>query len=612
MDAELILISDNLFAGLRAQTLQSASFALDAQGEAPIQQGVAAAFLGQKAPAWPSAGEATGGRHRSEPGLQQQGACRIALAIAQGRVIGICPADKAFRFQGPHTRVRDFGKALMMPGFHDAHLHVFHSALYRSPLALSYRGKSEQDYVAALAPLAARRPQGSWLLAQGWREYRWDPPLLPSKASLDAVYPNRPVALYSGDAHTLWLNSCALCELGINNISASAQEGFDRDSQGELTGIVREGAAMALMPRILATISNDELASVYTSFFKDLVSKGVTSLCDMALTPHQGLDFIRDDLYDHLLAQGSLPLRAHLFPTLTDDLSRFEAMRRRFAGMQSDGQGAEPGNERVQVPGLKQFFDGVSSQHTAYLGKPYTNARFPGERGKLTLPSATMRKLVMGAAQRGYAVRIHTIGDGAIHEALDIFEEALARFGAPQGQHCLEHLENIQQDDIDRLARLDVLASVQPAHMTLDPGGPERDLGHARLPDMWPLRTFMDRGVKLAFGTDSPVVGIDPLENLYTAVTRQDAGTHWPKGGWQPQERINLAEALDACTRGGAQAVGRSHELGSLAPGMLADITLLDLDPFTGDPQALLEARVLATFVGGECVFRQVFFPKRA
>ena len=170
-------------------------------------------------------------------------------------------------------------------------------------------------------------------------------------------------------------------------------------------------------------------------------------------------------------------MRAHLFPTLLDDQSRLEAMQERYRE-----------STLLRAPGFKQFFDGVSSQHTAYLTDPYSNPHFPGDRGRLTVSAEKMRAMVLAAAERGHAVRIHTIGDGAIHEALDIFEEARRRFGAPtQGRNTLEHLENLLPGDIDRLRELGVLASSQPCHITLDPGGPERDLGPERSRIMWPL-----------------------------------------------------------------------------------------------------------------------------
>lgn len=521
-------------------------------------------------------------------------AAPAAIAIKGEKIIFVGPQEDAMSFVGPSTLLQNFDDAFIMPGFHDSHMHVFHSALYSSPLALSYLGKNEQDCVDALAPLAARRPKESWLLSQGWREYRWDPPSLPSKRSLDARYPNRPVAMYSGDAHTLWVNSTALNRLGITADSTAPEGGnYVRDEQGELTGIIRETAAMELMPQIMKSFSTKEITSAYLAFFNKLASQGISSVCDMALMPYPGLDFVRDDIYEQLALSQQLPLRVHLFPTLLNNFERFDNMRERFTG------------PMLRASGLKQFFDGVSSQHSAFLAKPYTNARFPGERGQLSISFETMRKLIINAAEKGYSARIHTIGDEAIHLALDIFEEAIGRFGAPSyGQNCLEHLENLQPKDIPRLANLGILAAVQPPHITLDPGGPERDLGPERTPYMWPFKSFLKEGVALAFGTDSPVVSSNPFDVLYAAVTRQDPHTHQPRGGWLAQERIGMPEAISAYTIGSAQAAGRSQELGSLEVGKYADIVVLDRNLLTIDADMIQKTQVIATYVGGTCIFR--------
>ena len=267
-------------------------------------------------------------------------------------------------------------------------------------------------------------------------------------------------------------------------------------------------------------------------------------------------------------------------------------MQKRFTG------------NRLRAPGFKQFFDGVSSQHTAYLAQPYANARFDGDRGRPTVEPETMRKLVLGAAKAGHAVRIHTIGDAAIHGALDIFEEARLLFGPLEhGQNCLEHLENFQPEDIARLAELDVLAAVQPPHITLDPGGPERDLGPDRIRWMWPFSTFLEKGVKMAFGTDSPVVDVNSMDVLYAAVARRDPRTHEPQGGWLAQERISMADALRAYTLGSAQAAGRATELGTLEAGKFADIAVLDRNLLAIAEDEIQQTKVIATYVGGTLLY---------
>lgn len=522
----------------------------------------------------------------------------LAFAVVGDRIEFMgTPAD-AIAACAPGTPVLDFGDAFICPGFHDAHLHFFHTALGASPYLLMHMGESEAELVARTVEFAAGLPNHAWVVTQGWRDYRWDPPVPPTKRSLDEAFPTRPCVMYSGDGHTLWMNTCALEALGVPRDSVPPQGGsYDRDENGELTGIIREAAAMELLPRCLEWLTEDDIARAYEDQMTRMAEQGITSICDMALMPHPGCDFIRDDVYEKLSREGKLTLRVHMYPTLLDDQSRLEDLQDRYAGDEFP---------LLRAPGFKQFFDGVSSQHTAWLTEPYTNARFDGDCGRPTVPTDHMRELVLAAAERGHSVRIHTIGDRAIHEALDIFEEALAWYGASmQGRNTLEHLENLLPEDIDRLADLGVLASSQPGHITLDPGGPERDLGPERSRIMWPFATYTARGVEQAFGTDSPITAVTSMDVLYCAVTRQDPFTHEPSGGWLPSERISAADALRIYTAGSAAAVGREHELGQIAPGYLADFVVLDRDITVCDPEEIQSAQVLVTYVGGQRVYER-------
>lgn len=522
----------------------------------------------------------------------------LAIGIARGRIVWIAPPADVGTVEHPITdtaRREDLGDAFLMPGFHDAHMHLFHSALYSSPLAEQFVGTSEADCVERMVRMAQRRKEG-WLLSQGWREYLWDEPSMPSKHSLDEAFPDRSVALYSGDAHTLWLNSKALAELGIDEKSIPPVGGsYDKDDEGHLTGIVREVAAMELMPHIMATFSEEELLNAYTAFIKSLNALGITSLCDMALSATPGIDFVRDDLLEKLEAAGQLSVRVHMFPTLLPETPRLHRMQEAHQG------------PLLRGCGYKQFLDGVSSQHTAWLHDPYANARFSEDRGRPSVDVEALGTWVSEAVGKGDGVRIHAIGDEAIHQALQIYARAQA-FAGEQAtdERCmltLEHLENFRRDDRSKLAEQHIIASVQPRHITLDPGGPERDLGPERVVYMWPLRSLLDEGTILAFGTDSPVTPPDPLAVIYTAITRKDAVSHEPEGGWQPQERITVAEALRAYTAGSAQAAARSHELGVLDVGMLADMVAFDRDLTAIEPKDVLSARVLATYLGGEKVY---------
>ena len=517
-----------------------------------------------------------------------------SIAIADGRIAFVGSDEEAAAYVGLETTVTDLGDAFVCPGFHDSHLHFFPSAMDRSPYVVFCEGTCPEDCVEALKQVEDMRPKDEFMLSYGWYHPLWDNPVLPTKDILDAAYPDRPVCLQSGDSHTLWTNSKGLEKFGITKDSVPPAGGvYQKDENDELTGIIQETAATALIPTMLA-FSEEETNAGIAQFLADLNAEGITSVCDVSLLAVPGGDFVRDDVYRALEERGDLTVRINMFPTALEDLSRARKLRDEFAD-----------NDLLRSPGLKQFFDGVSSTHTAWLTEPYANAHFDGDCGSPVTDPERMRRIVLGAAEEGFAVRIHTIGDKAIHVALDIFEEAREKFGPVRGQNGLEHLENLLPEDIARLAELDVSANCQPPHTVLDPNGIERDLGPKRAQWMWPYRSYLDKGVKFSFGTDSPVVDINSREVIYDAVTRQSPATGEPVGGWQPQERICAADAIRAYTLGSAIAAGRGDEVGSLAPGKLADIAVLDTDLTTCDPEDILRANVLATYLGGKKVYER-------
>ncbi|EHF02676.1 hypothetical protein HMPREF1008_00321 [Olsenella sp. oral taxon 809 str. F0356] len=517
----------------------------------------------------------------------------LSFAVEDGRITKVAHYDQADELVGPGARVLDLGDAFVCPGFHDAHQHVLHAALFPSALATEYRGTSEADCVSHMVEFARTRPADGWLLGHGWRETFWDSPMSPTRASLDAAFPDRPVAMYSGDAHTLWVNSAGLRALGIDEGTEPPAGGsFDRDADGRLTGVLREAAGMLYVGRVLGSFSMGELRGIYRDYFRRLNAMGVTSVCDMALSLVPGADGINPQVYEALLQADELSLRAHLFPTLGDDQSILEGLQSRWRG------------PLLRAPGFKQFFDGVSSQHTAWASDEYANPRFAGDVGRPTVAPERMRELVLAAAGRGHAVRIHTIGDEAVHAAVGIFEEARRLFGTPsQGANTLEHIEDIHPEDVARLARAGVVASVQPPHVTIDVDQPARDLGEWRAERMWPFDEFARQGVTMAFGTDAPVVPPNSLDVLWCAFERSAPDTHLPTGGWYSQHAVGRAAALRAYSAGSAAAVGRGRELGAIAPGMLADFVVWDADLLEVPAEEFQRARPMATYLGGRAVW---------
>lgn len=513
-----------------------------------------------------------------------------AVVVKGNSIVHVVSAESAQKFIGPETECYDAGDGLVMAGFHDAHMHFFPAALFRSPEVTFLGGLgSEEECVSALLPAGDKVPEDQWLLGVGWRHGNWQNRRLPNKKSLDRLFPHRPVCMIGGDLHSLWLNDVGLKRLGLNSESRPVPGGeYGRFENGDLSGYIGEAAATDQMRRVL-DMPQQGLDRLFTGFMRELNGLGITGLCDMSLTAAAGGDFIRDDVFALLEKKGKLTSRVSMFPTLSEDLSRPRELMKKHPG------------ELLRCGGVKQFYDGVFSCHTAYLKDPYTDARFEGERGRPTVPDEEMRRLVLKAAKAGIRVRVHTIGDQAIHNMLDYLAEARELYG-PGPAHCLEHLEIFCEEDIARLGAIGAVASVQPPHLTLDLDTVDGILGQKRVKLMWPFRSLLDAGGVLAFGTDCPVVEPSPLKGIYTAVTRQDAGSLRPEGGWNPRERISLAEALIAYTRGSAAAAGLSHRVGTLAAGQLADIAVLDRNPFRFPAEALLETKVKLTVSDGRIV----------
>ncbi len=515
----------------------------------------------------------------------------LALIIRDGRISQVIQRDQLSFYEDKGYLIEDYGDSFICPGFNDAHQHVMHAALFPSDIAFEYAGVSEEDCVSYAWKFSAEHPDLEWILGHGWRDNLWNCPQAPTKHSLDSVFPDRPCAMYSGDSHTLWVNSKALEMLGIHDTDEPPSGGyFDRDGQGRLTGVLRESAAMKYVTEILASIDEKLLIDAYRTYFQKLNAMGITAVSDVAISLTPGADCVLPHIYKALEEADELTVRCHLYPTLADSLDNLESMQADFTG------------DMVCAPGFKQFFDGVSSQHTAWISEDYENARFEGDRGAPTIAFDKMRELVMKAVSHGHSVRIHAIGDRAVESCIDIYEEAIDTYGEPlQGAYTIEHVEDIDPVNIARMADLGILASVQPPHITIDTTQPRRDLGEWREKRMWPLSTFLEQDVILAFGTDAPVVAPNSLDVLWCACERSHPKTKARFAGGYPSECLSRAQAIRAYTFGSALAEGRM-DLGLLAPSMHADFIVWNTDLLSASGDEFLSAKPLAVYVAGSKV----------
>lgn len=492
-----------------------------------------------------------------------------ALAVQDGRILAIGSEADVRAIAGADADLVDLEGAAVMPGLYDAHIHTAQYAHSLTTVDLAGT-RSLAEALARIADRAARLRPGEWLLGGRWNSNVWEPPIQPDRHALDAVCPDNPVALPTVDGHTTWANSAALRLAGIDAATADPVGGhIVRDDRGEPTGILRETAAHPLKPFMAA----ENLGSLLRTGQERLLALGITSVHDI-----DGEDCRL--AYQEMAAAGDLKIRVH-------KAVRLEHFDRAVA----DGRRTGQGDDWFTNGPLKVFSDGALGSHTCHMSRPMTG----GDEGIAVVPYDDMVRLFRTAAQAGIAIATHAIGDQANHLVLDAYDE----IGPTPGlRHRIEHAQHLQPRDVERMARLGIVASMQPVHCTSDMDLVDSLLaGHDLASYAW--RSMLDTGVALAFGSDAPVEDPNPFPALYAAVTRKRPdGT--PIGGWQPEERITMAEAIRAHTAGAAYAAGEEDRKGILAPGMLADFIAIDTDPYQESPEAVLRTRVLTTVVGGE------------
>ncbi|NUT32330.1 MAG: amidohydrolase, partial [Hamadaea sp.] len=492
-----------------------------------------------------------------------------ALAVRDGTVLAAGSEADVRAVTGPGADLVDLDGAAVIPGLYDAHIHTAHYAHGLTTVDLAGT-RSLAEALDRIAAHAARLRPGEWLLGGRWNSNVWDPPIQPDRHALDAVCPDNPVALPTVDGHTTWVNSAALQLAGIDASTADPIGGhIVHDDAGRPTGILRETAAHPL--RRFTAI--DDLGRLLRAGQERLLALGITSVHDI-----DGEDCRSAYLGMH--ADGDLKLRVH-------KAIRLEHLDAAIA----EGRRTGEGDDWVRTGPLKVFSDGALGSHTCHTSKPMTG----GDRGIAVVPYDEMVQLFRKAAGAGIAVATHAIGDQANHLVLDAYE---ALGPTPGLRHRIEHAQHLQPRDVPRMARLGVVASMQPVHCTSDIDLVDSLLaGHDVASYAW--RDLLDAGVALAFGSDAPVEDPNPFAALFAATTRTRPDGS-PTGGWQPEQRITMAEAIRAHTVGAAYAAGEEDRKGMLTPGMLADFIAIDTDPYAESPDAVLRTQVLSTVVGGE------------
>jgi predicted amidohydrolase YtcJ len=467
----------------------------------------------------------------------------------------------------------DGGGRTLMPGLIDAHGHVLGLGLIALQLDLAGT-TSLADLQQRLRAYAAAHPDARWIIGRGWNHELWPDKRFPTAADLDAIVPDRPVWLARVDGHAAVANSAALRAAGVTQ-ETKAPPG------GHIENGLFVDAARQLIDKTVPPPTPAELDQALAKAQEILLSYGVTSVGSMStsLVDWEAIRRAGD--------AGRLQVRLMAY---ADELHLLGEVPRPTPWLYGD---------RLKMVGVKFYGDGALGSRGAWLKRPYADAPTSGlpqfETGQL-LKSAER------AAGAGFQIAIHAIGDAANAQVISVYEELSKEYGHDR-RWRIEHFQIADPADIPRLAPAGIIASMQPTHQTSDRQMAEKRLGPNRLPGAYAWQSVLKSGARLAFGSDFPVESPNPFPGLAAAVSRQDMNGE-PQGGWIPSERLTLAQALDAFTRGAAYAGFAEDRIGALEPGKWADFILVDRDYFTIASRDIWKTRVLQTWVGGKRVYR--------
>lgn len=515
-----------------------------------------------------------------------------AVAVKGSQIIKVGTKNEICKYINNSTEIYDYPNKLIMPGFGDSHVHLFSgcSGFMEGICRDLSETKSEEDCVEKMIEFSKQHPEQKVIKGAGWFPANWGG-AMPSKKSLDKAFPDRPAYMSCADGHTFWLNSKALEDCGITKESTVSFGEIQKDEKGELTGLLFEQEAIKIPRQKMCSMSEEELEKNMGKVFAMLSEFGITSVSEMTI------ETTLDDSYEHfnvfkkLEKKNQLTARVYLYPSLDSDKSyqTVDALKEQFC------------SDQLCICGLKQFVDGVASTYTAYLLEPYEDKK--DHVGQPIYPDSYYYDNIIAANHAGYGVRLHAIGDGAIRLALDCFEKSSQINNPMDYRNCIEHLEHLAPEDIPRFKELNVVASTQPYHLTLDANEKIERVGIDRSMYEWPHKSLLESGAILSFGTDYPVIDLNPFANIYAAVTRKDDSGK--KTGVMNHEEISLADALIAYTYGSAYSNNAETKIGTLEENKYADIIVLDRNLFEIPTEEILDTRVLMTIMNGQIVFNR-------
>jgi len=505
-----------------------------------------------------------------------------ALVVDRERIIAVGAANDLLA-QYPNAQKQDLGGRVILPGLTDAHIHIKYYAL--SLQKIDCEVSTKEECLRRVAERVQTSKPGEWILGHGWNQNIWN--IWPTAAELDVIAPHNPVYLTAKSLHAAWANTKALQMANITASTPDPHNGqIQRDDHGQATGVLLE-TAMELVSNVIPEPVSKEIA--------DAIEKAQPILWKMGLTGIH--DFDRRDSFmalQDLHLQHKLKLRV-LKNMPVELLNEIEAI----------GLRGGFGDDMLRIGNIKVFMDGALGPHTAAMFQPYVGEE--NNRGILNMDGEELFEHGRKAAQVGLGMTVHAIGDRANHEVLNAYEQ-LRKYETENHllhmRHRIEHVQVLHPDDATRLAQLNIVASMQPIHATSDMLMADQFWGPERSRLAYAIKTQLDLGAPLAFGSDAPVESPNPFLGIHAAVTRRRADGSPSAEGWYPEQKISMADAWSGYTSGPAYAAYMDDRLGKLAPGFLADLIALEIDPFTCNPNDLLALQSSATMVNGEWVIQ--------
>jgi predicted amidohydrolase YtcJ len=510
-----------------------------------------------------------------------------AVALKGDKILEAGSSQEIKGMIGGNTQVIDLKGDLVLPGFIDSHTHFLDGGFSLLSVRLK-DAESREGFIARIEDRAKEIGKGAWILEGDWDHQSFDPPELPKKEWIDPVTLHNPVCIGRHDGHMVLANSLALKLAGVTKNTPSPPGGeIVKDSETEEpTGILKDAAMDLVMKHIPEPTFKEKLKAAEVAL-KHAAEVGVTSIHDMGYADSF-------EVYQELLKQNKLTARLYVYIPITE-VEVFERLKLKNPF----------GNSLLKVGGLKGFVDGSLGSSTALFFDPYTDD--PQKKGLFhsqMFPEGIMEKRLIQAEKAGLQVAIHAIGDRANNILLDIFEKIISQNEERDRRWRIEHAQHLLPRDIERIANLGIIASVQPYHAIDDGRWAERKIGKERSQYTYAFKSLQKKGAVLACGSDWAVAPLDPIGGIYAAVTRQTLDGKHPDG-WFPEQKMSLEEALNGYTLNGAYAEFSENLKGSVEKGKLADLVVLSRNIFKIPPAEIQKTEVKMTIFNGKIIFEK-------